>query len=76
MDFTVGVRNETSSHHKHLVHMFASAIFGIPDHFQNVPDTPQIPLDDLTVDHITLSAEEYQMLREDWVSMAAEKITP
>ena len=65
LNFTQGVAQERSDRHKHMVHMFASAVL-IQEHvFIHQPNVPQIPLQQLSMTDVLLSSDEYKMVRND-----------
>ena len=65
LNFAVGVAQERFADHKHMVHMFASAILISDNYFLDKPIVPEIPLDALSINDITLSNTEYQVVRRD-----------
>ena len=69
LNFTVDVHNERLATHKHMVHMFATAALVSETSFEDVPNVPEIPLQDLNVGHISLSREEYSVIRSDCVHL-------
>ena len=69
------VRDERQGHHSHLEHMFANAALAIPNHFKDLPTSPEIPLKDLKMEHLTLSQKEYDLIADDCVSVVAETLS-
>ena len=69
LNFTVDVHDERLATHKHMVHMFATAALVSETSFEDVPNVPEIPLQDLNVGHISLSREEYSVIRSDCVHL-------
>ncbi len=65
VDFYVGVYNETKDRHKHMRHMFANAALISEMNFIGLPKIPEVPLKDLTVQHILVSTEEYDIFAND-----------
>ena len=54
LNFMSNVADERVDHHKHMVHMFASSVLSIENHFHMLPQTPEITLNQLTVEDIVL----------------------
>ena len=64
LNFMVGVKEETRSNHKHMVHMFGSAALISDHYFLDKPAVSEIPLAELRIDHVMVSAEEYAVIKQ------------
>lgn len=51
--------------HSHMEHYFASIAIVYDKHFEHLSDQPQIPIQQLDMEHVLLSDEEYAMVRSD-----------
>ena len=71
LNFRVGVTYENKFNHSHMVHMFGSCALLTNPVFVEKPEAPEIPLVNLTIDDVTLSAAEYAVMRRDLVSIVA-----
>ena len=74
LNFTVDVHDERLASHKHMVHMFATAALVSERSFQDVPDTPEIPLQQLNLRHILVSRDDYMSIRTDCVELLSDII--
>ena len=74
LNFMLGVKQETTERHKHMVHMFASCALISDHYFLSKPHIPEIELDDLSIEHILPSLAEYQVLRSDCSVLIAKTI--
>ena len=72
LQFPHGVQDERKDHHKHLVHMFSSALLVSDRWFDDLDDTPEIPLHDLTVEDLLLTKEEHAAIRIDCVKLVGD----
>ena len=72
LNFSVGTSHETQLQHKHLVHMFLSTAL-ISDHlFLDKPVVPEINFNNLSVEHMLLSPEEFEIIRRDLVKIVVD----
>ncbi len=76
IDFMIGVHTETKDRHKHMKHMTGCAAFINKSYFENMPNTPEIPLDKLTFDDVTLKPKEYKIMRDVVVKLVVDNVTP
>lgn len=72
LNFTTNVSHETSTNHKHMVHMFASAALISEPIFENKSQEPQIPIDELKPEHMLLSTDEYSTIKNDIVKIIVD----
>ena len=73
LNLSIGVVQERRGHHKHMLHMFASAALVSDCFFNDQPtDMPQISLASLKVSDIVLSKQEYGLIRRDCISLLAK----
>ena len=71
LNISVDVNEEFLGHHKHLEHMFASAALINERRFINLSDQPEIGLDALSYTNITLTSDEYRLVRDDCAVLVA-----
>ncbi len=76
IDFHVGVHKETKERHKHLVHMTGCAALINENYFSDLASTPEIPLDQLTIDDILLKPAEYKIIRKEVVKQVVDNVVP
>ena len=72
LNFMQGVGYESMDHHSHMVHMFASCALIGERVFTDRPEVPEVPLEDITVNHVTFTKTEYLSMRDDLVPLVAK----
>ena len=75
LQFPQDVHDERKDNHKHLVHMFSSAVLVYERWFEDLPNSPEIPLHDLSVKDVLLSQEEYALIRKDCIKLVADVLS-
>ena len=68
----IGEFHECIDLHKHQVQMFSVCALVSEMGFQDKPEYPQIPLQELQFNDILLSMEQYEMMREDMIMIVAK----
>ena len=76
LNISVGVAQERLGHHKHMVHMFASAVLASDHYFMTMAELPEIPLHLLKVKHMVLSETEYHEDKRDCVCLIGKIKVP
>ena len=71
LNISVDVNEEFLGHHKHLEHMFASAALINERRFIDLSDQPEIRLSELSHNDITLTCDEYRLVRDDCTVLVA-----
>ncbi|WAR28244.1 hypothetical protein MAR_013948 [Mya arenaria] len=72
LNFTVGVKEETSSHHRHMQHRFTSTALISEHMYLSKPTTPQIDIRDISMDHLLITDIEFAELKTDICSIVAD----
>ncbi|XP_045208850.2 uncharacterized protein LOC123560755 [Mercenaria mercenaria] len=75
LNISVGTSHESSTNHRHMEHMFTSTCL-VNDHdFIGKPEVPEINLEDLSIEQLLLSKEEYCQIRTDITYMVTKTIS-
>ena len=72
LNFMQGVSQENVGNH--VAHMFASCALVMDKCGEDLQDTPEIALENLSVSDVTLSPQEYAVIRQSWVMLIADVI--
>ncbi len=76
IDCMVGVHTETKDKHKHLIHLTGCAALINTRYFDHLPNTPEIPLAELTLEDIIPKPEEYKIVRGEAIKNLIDNTTP
>ena len=74
LQFMERVHTETIKNHAHMVHMFASVVLIHDWHFMDMPDIPEIPINDLNLNHVLPSKDDLEIVKGYAAQLLADVI--
>ena len=72
LNFSTGTSHETKENHKHMVHMFTSTALVYDYYYLDMTNEPEIDFNQLQIDDLLPSREEYELIRKDIVKMVVD----